>query len=417
VPQGVETVSTVRPSHCSGGGLIQGSDPSKPLPDFDSLLTDLTQTLDASLYHEYDLESLKGGNLMALQPASVTHQDEVTFYDDLPATVPVKSEKLDYGYQDVSTAQLQLQVPSYPSEAPVDETQLRQLTQVDPDMAEVANEVQCVCEHLGIPIDPYSWSADQVHKWASWTLNKYQLPLQFLDMFRMDGTSLCMLSEQDFKDRSPHVGEYLHAELEFLKSAYSVSSNSPSPSHSSHEDSQGATYMDLDSCNQQSQQPAYITMSTDAAVPLNIPKPVFSAPLSLSPAPSLDSMDSASGYGSSPSSLSLENDYDVSLGRSDVKTGVSPSKQNIHLWQFLRELLLQPQSYNNCIRWLDRAKGIFKIEDSARVARLWGQRKNRPAMNYDKLSRSIRQYYKKGIIRKTDNSKRLVYQFCSQYRA
>lgn len=55
--------------------------------------------------------------------------------------------------------------------------------------------------------------------------------------------------------------------------------------------------------------------------------------------------------------------------------------------------------------------GIFKIEDSAHVARLWGIRKNRPAMNYDKLSRSIRQYYKKGIIRKPDVSQRLVYQF------
>lgn len=32
-------------------------------------------------------------------------------------------------------------------------------------------------------------------------------------------------------------------------------------------------------------------------------------------------------------------------------------------------------------------------------------------MNYDKLSRSIRQYYKKGIIRKPDVSQRLVYQF------
>lgn len=59
--------------------------------------------------------------------------------------------------------------------------------------------------------------------------------------------------------------------------------------------------------------------------------------------------------------------------------------------------------------------GIFKIEDSTRVAKLWGQRKNRPAMNYDKLSRSIRQYYKKQIIRKTNQSKRLVYQFYPQF--
>ncbi|XP_031700641.1 SAM pointed domain-containing Ets transcription factor isoform X1 [Anarrhichthys ocellatus] len=85
--------------------------------------------------------------------------------------------------------------------------------------------------------------------------------------------------------------------------------------------------------------------------------------------------------------------------------------QPIHLWQFLRELLLKPHNYSRCIRWINREKGIFKIEDSALVARLWGIRKNRPAMNYDKLSRSIRQYYKKGIIRKPDVSRRLVYQF------
>jgi len=63
----------------------------------------------------------------------------------------------------------------------------------------------------------------------------------------------------------------------------------------------------------------------------------------------------------------------------------------------------------------DYVAGIFKIEDSVRVAKLWGERKNRPQMNYDKLSRSIRQYYKKGIIKKTVNSKRLVYQFCPAY--
>jgi len=99
----------------------------------------------------------------------------------------------------------------------------------------------------------------------------------------------------------------------------------------------------------------------------------------------------------------------------DKKRYISHSKHTIHLWQFLKNLLQSQDRYGNYIKWLDQAKGIFKIENSREVAKLWGQRKNRPAMNYDKLSRSIRQYYKKGIIKKTTHSKRLVYQFQPTY--
>lgn len=94
---------------------------------------------------------------------------------------------------------------------------------------------------------------------------------------------------------------------------------------------------------------------------------------------------------------------------------ITKHKQNIHLWQFLKELLLQGDKYIKCIKWLDPKQGVFKIEDSNHVARLWGERKNRPAMNYDKLSRSIRQYYNKGIIKKTEKNRRLVYKFCPGY--
>ncbi|CAG5094287.1 Oidioi.mRNA.OKI2018_I69.XSR.g13423.t1.cds [Oikopleura dioica] len=91
-------------------------------------------------------------------------------------------------------------------------------------------------------------------------------------------------------------------------------------------------------------------------------------------------------------------------------------KNSIHLWQFLAELLNQ-QKYLKCIKWVDREQGIFKIEDSQEVAKLWGLRKNRPNMNYDKLSRSIRQYYKKGIIQKPQVSSRLVYQFSPKFKS
>lgn len=44
------------------------------------------------------------------------------------------------------------------------------------------------------------------------------------------------------------------------------------------------------------------------------------------------------------------------------------------------------------------------------VARRWGVQKNRPAMNYDKLSRSLRYYYEKGIMQKVAGE-RYVYKF------
>ena len=41
------------------------------------------------------------------------------------------------------------------------------------------------------------------------------------------------------------------------------------------------------------------------------------------------------------------------------------------------------------------------IKDPDEVARLWGNRKCKPHMNYDKLSRALRYYYNKRILYKT----------------
>ena len=43
-------------------------------------------------------------------------------------------------------------------------------------------------------------------------------------------------------------------------------------------------------------------------------------------------------------------------------TSMTPNHTgSIHLWQFLKELLLQPESYSYCIRWLDRSQGKLQI--------------------------------------------------------
>ncbi|KAK6057394.1 Ets-domain protein [Cooperia oncophora] len=81
---------------------------------------------------------------------------------------------------------------------------------------------------------------------------------------------------------------------------------------------------------------------------------------------------------------------------------------NITLWQFLLELLVQGE-HPQLIQWTNR-EGEFKLLDAEAVARLWGQRKAKPHMNYDKLSRALRYYYDKNIIKKVIGQK-FVYRF------
>uniref|UniRef100_A0A3Q2C7T1 ETS domain-containing protein n=1 Tax=Cyprinodon variegatus TaxID=28743 RepID=A0A3Q2C7T1_CYPVA len=87
-----------------------------------------------------------------------------------------------------------------------------------------------------------------------------------------------------------------------------------------------------------------------------------------------------------------------------LSTGSGP----IQLWQFLLELLTD-RSCQSCISWTGDG-WEFKLTDPDEVALLWGKRKNKPKMNYEKLSRGLRYYYDKNIIRKTAG-KRYVYRF------
>lgn len=84
---------------------------------------------------------------------------------------------------------------------------------------------------------------------------------------------------------------------------------------------------------------------------------------------------------------------------------------SLQLWQFLVVLLEEPEC-STYISWTGRGME-FKLIDPEEVARRWGIQKNRPAMNYDKLSRSLRYYYEKGIMQKVAGE-RYVYKFvCS----
>uniref|UniRef100_A0A8C3YEP0 ETS translocation variant 2 n=1 Tax=Catagonus wagneri TaxID=51154 RepID=A0A8C3YEP0_9CETA len=104
---------------------------------------------------------------------------------------------------------------------------------------------------------------------------------------------------------------------------------------------------------------------------------------------------------------------------SDLTTSSLPSQQSdratlahypktnhrgpIQLWQFLLELL-HDGARSSCIRWTGNSRE-FQLCDPKEVARLWGERKRKPGMNYEKLSRGLRYYYRRDIVRKSGGRK------------
>lgn len=71
--------------------------------------------------------------------------------------------------------------------------------------------------------------------------------------------------------------------------------------------------------------------------------------------------------------------------------------------------LLQDDQHVDIISWAG-SNGEFKLLNPEAVSVLWGLRKRKPSMNYDKLSRAIRYYYDKKIMHKV-HGKRYVYKF------
>ncbi|XP_053377813.1 ETS domain-containing protein Elk-3-like isoform X2 [Mercenaria mercenaria] len=116
----------------------------------------------------------------------------------------------------------------------------------------------------------------------------------------------------------------------------------------------------------------------------------------------------------SSSSSSSASDYEQHLeGTFKVAPHENPPKlmdSNITLWQFLLDLLVS-NNHKDIIQWTNN-EGEFKLLNPEEVANLWGRRKNKLNMNYDKLSRALRYYYDKNIIKKVMGQK-FMYKFVS----
>lgn len=88
-------------------------------------------------------------------------------------------------------------------------------------------------------------------------------------------------------------------------------------------------------------------------------------------------------------------------------------KGPMQLWQLIIQLLVSapasgPES--GLVEWTREQKYGFKILQPEQLAQLWGKLKKKPAMNYDKLARSLRYYYDKSMLKKVPG-KENTYEF------
>ncbi|XP_068612963.1 ETS homologous factor-like [Brachionichthys hirsutus] len=226
---------------------------------------------------------------------------------------------------------------------------------------------------------PQFWTKYQVWEWLQQVMDMHQIDTSNIPFqnFDMDGHQLCSMSYQDFVRAAGSVGPLLFHSITDLKW-----SGVPESLRGQHHVEIGQLELkpELDFCP-----------FTDVSYP---PGEIYNSPIH-PPTPI------ASPTPSSP----------------DIKTPSSCPDQvkrhnprGTHLWEFIRDILLNPERNPGLIKWEDRTEGVFRFLKSEAVAQLWGKKKNNSSMTYEKLSRAMRYYYKREILERVDG-RRLVYKF------
>ncbi|KAK9496878.1 hypothetical protein O3M35_012905 [Rhynocoris fuscipes] len=310
--------------------------------------------------------------------------------------------------------------------------------------------------------DPRLWTREDVVSFLRWCEYEFDLPRFDMDVFQMNGKALCVLTKADLNERSPGCGDVLHNVLHMLMRARlpsspvtphlpltpswniqpalelttnsvptsqppatAVSSVTLSPAPSL--DSQGSPrQLDLHQPNQPPPHPAQVVVTdyqsvhsgssgsmpsdSDCEEPTSPHVGQHLTPQSLT-SPHLTSPQPHSPIGHShtnkPQIFFPENKQQIFF----PETITEPNTNGRLLWDFLQQLLNDSlQRYTSYIAWKNREAGVFKIVDPPGLAKLWGIQKNHLSMNYDKMSRALRYYYRVNILRKVQGE-RHCYQF------
>lgn len=203
---------------------------------------------------------------------------------------------------------------------------------------------------LLIPSDPKSWDCHQTKHWLQWAVYRFGLYSVDLNSFSLNGAQLMELQYSEFAKYIPNDSDNIFwTHLELLKKYKFVAI----PLRSVTTDTSGKCV---------DQQKADCDNNVDNS--------------------------------------------DLLQTRSLLASGFTGSQ--IQLWQFLLELLTDG-AFRKVIQWTGD-DGSFQLINPEAVARLWGHRKCKPTMNYDKLSRALRYYYDGDMIAKVPG-RRFVYRF------
>ncbi|XP_030023582.2 ets DNA-binding protein pokkuri [Manduca sexta] len=308
----------------------------------------------------------------------------------------------------------------------------------------------------GLPPEPRLWTREDVAVFLKWCEREFDLPNFDMDLFQMNGKALCLLTKTDLGERCPGAGDVLHNVLQMLVRDAALLGRVPSspvtptaraapypPSPHSHPPTPTWTvdgFHHFHSAATAAAQPNSVTLSPAPSVDSS-GSPQRGEAVNYAPqyAPSVPNAAQAASSGSNHSDSDEEAQFvppprspkEVPLTNPAPQTHQAPQHSHYRaqhreffpndmpesntngrlLWDFLQQLLNDPtQRYTNYIAWKNRETGVFKIVDPAGLAKLWGIQKNHLSMNYDKMSRALRYYYRVNILRKVQGE-RHCYQF------
>ncbi|CAL1272278.1 unnamed protein product [Larinioides sclopetarius] len=261
----------------------------------------------------------------------------------------------------------------------------------------IASDFRKIQEKYGISSDPSAWTVEHVKLWLEWASHHFKIPKIDHNEWKYSGRDLMGMSQESLREKIPFdPDDVFWAHVELLRKFKIIAViQRPEVNYSMSDEDQAAVQHPKTSRPQNKNKVFKIK---------RIPKPK---------SPKIPIESSTSSFVGQHSGIILQTQADEEKFKRVARIGppyegCPGNNGQIQLWQFLLELLTD-KDFREFIRW-QGDEGEFKLINPEMVAQLWGQRKNKPTMNYEKLSRALRYYYDGEMLAKV-HGKRFVYKF------